>query len=68
MALSETVRVQVRFSEVDSIKMVWHRAPALQAPLAARSLTLLHSSLEIRTYGAAQALQTELTVPDLHSL
>lgn len=24
MALSETVRVQVRFSEVDSIKMVWH--------------------------------------------
>ncbi len=24
MNLSETVRVQVRFSEVDSIKMVWH--------------------------------------------
>ena len=24
MALSETVRVQVRFSEVDSIHMVWH--------------------------------------------
>ena len=24
MVLSETVRVQVRFSEVDSIKMVWH--------------------------------------------
>ncbi len=24
MELSETVRVQVRFSEVDSIKMVWH--------------------------------------------
>ena len=24
MALSETVRVQVRFSEVDSISMVWH--------------------------------------------
>lgn len=24
MALSETIRVQVRFSEVDSIKMVWH--------------------------------------------
>lgn len=24
MTLSETVRVQVRFSEVDSIKMVWH--------------------------------------------
>lgn len=24
MTLSETVRVQVRFSEVDSIRMVWH--------------------------------------------
>ena len=24
MALSETIRVQVRFSEVDSIRMVWH--------------------------------------------
>ena len=24
MVLSETIRVQVRFSEVDSIKMVWH--------------------------------------------
>ena len=24
MALSETARIQVRFSEVDSIKMVWH--------------------------------------------
>ena len=24
MALTETVRVQVRFSEVDSIRMVWH--------------------------------------------
>ncbi|MGN1211839.1 MAG: acyl-CoA thioesterase [Candidatus Cryptobacteroides sp.] len=24
MALSETIRIRVRFSEVDSIKMVWH--------------------------------------------
>lgn len=24
MTLNETIRIQVRFSEVDSIKMVWH--------------------------------------------
>ena len=32
MALSETVRIQVRFSEVDSIHMVWHSSPISTSP------------------------------------